>query len=82
MSKLFAITESDLGDLERLIPEMCDQLQSLLALQAAGENGVRRDLNVTFRRVKGILSDVRWDYMPHRHVEVLTDQTEGAEGEA
>lgn len=54
MSRLHQIYEDDLAELERSIPLI------MLAIEAAPPK-----VRMKLRRVKEILSDVRWDYGPH-----------------
>jgi hypothetical protein len=63
MSKLFQITEEDLAELEHVMP----QIQNDLFDELAGPAGNR--IRVQLRRVKEILTNVRWDYGPPEHVE-------------
>lgn len=58
MSKLFQIYEDDLAELESALPQLCDALADKLTLR----------LRVKIRRVKTILSDIRWDYGPPSNV--------------
>lgn len=59
MSKMHHIYEDDLVELERIIPELCLSLYSVM------DNRLRRQL----RQCKTILSNVRWNYGPPEHVE-------------
>ena len=59
MSKLFQIYEDDLAELERTLPEFMD---------AVGPMNDPR-LKTQLRRVKSMLSDVRWNYGPHDEVQ-------------
>ena len=59
--KMFQINENDLMDLERLMP--------ILACSLSTTAGPRE--RTSLRRIKGILSDVRWDYGPHEDTEVI-----------
>jgi len=52
--KLFQITEEDLGELERILPRISDDL--MCSLQTRHK--------VQLRRVQTILSHVRWNYGP------------------
>jgi hypothetical protein len=61
MSKLFQIYDSDLEALEQLLPELHS---------AAGELLNEPSVRIKFRRVKDILSNVRWNYGPHEEVRV------------
>lgn len=57
--KLFQIYQDDLADLERIVPQISDKLMEHLDPA----------LKTQFRRLKTILSDVRWNYGPPLHVE-------------
>lgn len=57
----FQINEEDLAELERLVPELMDCI-----MEAFNDNGTR----VRARKVKGILSDVRWNYGPPQEVHI------------
>ena len=59
--KLFQITEDDLAELERLVPELCWDFAAQL------DNRTR----TKFRRCQTILSNVRWGYGPPEHVETI-----------
>ncbi len=61
-SKLYQITESDLADLERCVPE----LFSLL-----GTSMNQPWVRVKIQRVKNIIADVRWQNLPWSHVEKI-----------
>jgi hypothetical protein len=69
MSKLFRIEEEDLGELERIMPQLADALMPTLNNQ----------LRVQLRRCKTILSNVRWEYGPATQVKIIpaadADQT-------
>lgn len=58
MSKLYRVSEEDLVELERIIPEMCDRHIETLT------NAHRTKI----RRLQTILSNVRWDYGPPTNV--------------
>jgi len=60
-SKLFHIYEEDLAVLEKALPEISSCLM--------GHDNPR--VRTALRRVKAILSDVRWDYGPHGQVEII-----------
>jgi len=62
MSKLYHIHEEDLQELERVIPEIFESLTH--------ETNQPKH-RVQLRRVKEILSDVRWNYQPHTDVEKI-----------
>ncbi len=61
MSRLFQIKEDDLGALEAVLPQLADALMPVLT----------NKLRVQIRRVRGILSDVRWDYGPPSEVQII-----------
>lgn len=59
MSRLYHIYDADLAELEQLVPHLTERL------------GPRTDNTdrVKIRRVKEILSNVRWNYQPHYDVQ-------------
>lgn len=61
MPKLFQIHEDDLAALEHTLPEIADAIMPHL-------NG---RLRVQIRRVRDILSNVRWNYGPPDEVDVI-----------
>lgn len=61
-TRMFQISESDLADLEALIPRI---------MQDFSEMCNRPAVRVKLRRLKEILSNVRWDYGPYSHVEKI-----------
>ena len=61
MSKLHQIYESDLAELEQILPQLSEALMTSL------DNRLR----VKLRRCQTILSNVRWNYGPASHVEVI-----------
>lgn len=61
MPKLFQVNEEDLGELERILPQLSE------ALTSAMDNRLR----VQLRRCQSILSHVRWNYGPHSEVRIL-----------
>lgn len=61
MSRLFQINEEDLGELERTIPQLSEAMMAIL------DNRLR----VQLRRMKTILSNVRWDYGPPSEIEII-----------
>lgn len=69
MGKLYQITEDDLATLERAMPELT------VSLSVNTTNRHR----VLIRKVKDILSDVRWDYQPHSNIEIISDETENGD---
>lgn len=62
MSKFFHIYEDDLAELERLAPLLCERLQ------LSQDGKVPGELKIKVRRVKEILSNIRWDYQPYDEV--------------
>lgn len=64
---IFQIQESDLADLERLLPTLQEMMTPALA--AHPEIGPR--YRTVVRRVKEILSNVRWNYGPYQDVEIV-----------
>jgi hypothetical protein len=68
MTRLYQITEEDLGELERTLPQICEDLMANLDGR----------LRTQFRRCQTILSQVRWRYGPASEVERIPadgDQT-------
>ena len=63
MPKLFQITEEDLGELEKTIPQLAEVLMPELTNR----------FKVQLRRCQLILSSVRWNYGPPTHVEIVED---------
>jgi len=61
MPRLLQITDDDLTDLERTLPQLADALMPVL------DNRLR----VQLRQVQRILSNVRWNYGPASEVEVV-----------
>jgi len=61
--KMFQIHESDLAELEHMLPELCD-----VVTMTVGSTPRHRTL---VRKVKSILSNVRWNYGPPSNVEVV-----------
>jgi len=64
---LFQVHQADLEELERILPELCGHLDHVQARFPLGAPRIRRQIE----RVKQILSDIRWDYQPHSHVEII-----------
>lgn len=64
MSKLYKVTEEDLECLENLVPALALSLMPHLS---------NRD-RVALRQIKRILSDVRWEYGPHKVEAVIPAQ--------
>jgi hypothetical protein len=60
---MFQITEDDLAELERLLPEVAD------AVSFGTEPGASPRIRTQLNRVKTILSNVRWNYGPPSEVE-------------
>lgn len=58
---LFRINHSDLEELERVVPELCDRIPK------DTDPRVRAQI----QRIKRILSDVRWDYQPHSNGTII-----------
>ena len=69
MSRLFQIYEDDLEALENALPD----------LHEAMADKTTPRLRVKLERVKQILSNVRWNYGPHREVEIDPEASGGAE---
>lgn len=67
MAKLFQIHEDDLADLERLLPNLADALAR--PMFECPESAPR--LKTAIRRVKEIISNVRWNYGPIEIVEII-----------
>lgn len=65
MNQFFQISEEDLSDLERIIPDIINRI-------------VYTDprMRTQARRVKDILSNVRWEYGPHECVEEYEEDEE------
>jgi hypothetical protein len=61
-TRLFRINEPDLAELERIVPLLMEQGMIKFDTNAA---------RVRLRKVKQILSDVRWNYGPWSHVEEI-----------
>lgn len=60
-SKLFQIREEDLGELERVLPQLAESMITVMS---------NRD-RVHLRRLQTIVSNVRWNYGPPTNVEVI-----------
>lgn len=60
------INEDDLGELERVIPQLAE----------AATPSLNNRLRVQLRRCKTILSNVRWEYGPPCEVEIIPDNEE------
>lgn len=63
--KLFQITEEDLADLERLVPEAMDRV-------TMRPDATPRDRAI-FKRLQSIIVNVRWNYGPPENVERIDD---------
>lgn len=61
MPSLFQVHEEDLGELERVLPQLAEALSPSL------DNRTRMKL----RRVQSILSAIRWNYGPHTGTTVI-----------
>jgi hypothetical protein len=61
MAKLFQINEDDLGELERILPQLAEAMTPAL----------NNRLRVQLRRVQVILSNVRWNYGPPSEVTII-----------
>ena len=59
--RLFQIYETDLAELEQMLPELCEALDKVTSPR----------LRVKIRRVKDIISNVRWNYGPHTDVTII-----------
>lgn len=66
MPHLFQIHEEHLAELERLVP----------LLGEVAEDRLTPLCRTQLRRCKSILSDVRWNYGPHAHVERIPADTD------
>jgi hypothetical protein len=60
-AKLFQVSETDLEDLERILPEIAETLTPTLTGR----------LRVQLRRCQSILSSVRWSYGPPTEVHII-----------
>ena len=61
MAQLFQVSEEDLCELERTLPQLAQALLPVL------NNGLR----VKLRRCQAVLSNIRWDYGPPTDVESI-----------
>ena len=59
--KLYQITEEDLAELERILPDAMERLTHRPDVIPADR--------VNFRQVQKIIVNVRWNYGPHDNVE-------------
>lgn len=57
----YQVNEDDLCELERTLPQLADELLTAAAMSDSVTGRVKTQL----RRVKAILSNVRWNYGPH-----------------
>lgn len=64
--RLFQINENDLNELERVLPELIEALEPSMANRH----------RVQARRVKQIISDVRWSYGPASECEAIAAEEE------
>lgn len=70
--RLYQVNENDLGELERVLPQIAESLITVMS---------NRD-RVHLRRVQSILSNVRWGYGPPTNVQIIpADDTEGEAAE-
>lgn len=60
--KTFRISEPDLQKLESALPRLCDHM---------GEANNRPEVQMLFRELKEIVSNVRWEYGPPLEVEIV-----------
>lgn len=65
VTHMFRISEPDLAELERLLPWMYESMEIVVSNQPRTRKRIRR--------VKEILSDVRWEYGPHSEITVIPD---------
>lgn len=63
--KLFQIREDDLAELERILPQICDDV----AMSPEATPRQRTQIRV----VQRIIRDVRWDYGPPEDVRIIED---------
>jgi len=75
--KMYQISEDDLETLESTLPSLQD---ALLWPQTNGMPINDRRVQEWLAMAKRIISDVRWNYGPHQHVETLS--AEGSGGDA
>ena len=61
MPKTYMINESDLGELERILPQLAE----------AATLALNNRLRVQIRRCKTILSNIRWNYGPAGEIEIV-----------
>lgn len=59
---LFQVTEADLCELEKTLPQMQDALFAVLARNNGTTYGNR--IRMMIRRVQRIIVDIRWNYGP------------------
>lgn len=65
--RFFQITEDDLADLERTLPQLADVLMAQMDPK----------LRTQLRRMQEILSRVRWNYGPPTNVTVIPGDSDG-----
>lgn len=64
--RLFQITEDDLAELERILPQITDVISDRLSGR----------LRTQIRRVQTIMSNVRWNYGPPTDVTIIPNRSE------
>ena len=71
--KHFQISEEDLAELERVLPDLCQRVSHAEARCREQEEKPTDDnrLNVQIRRVQKIMLDVRWNYQPHTDISTV-----------
>lgn len=62
--RLHQINDDDLKTLEECVPQLTERL---------AERTTNAD-RAMIRRVKEVLSNVRWNYQPHREHQIMTDE--------
>ena len=72
--RLYQITEDDLAELERVLPEL---LEPAVYVPAAPVRARKQ-----FSRVKDIISNVRWNYGPPSEVEIIPCDEGDGDGES
>jgi NADPH-dependent glutamate synthase beta subunit-like oxidoreductase len=60
-TRLFQINEDDLATLERVCPALVERLYPQMD----------NDLRVKIRQLQQVITNVRWNYGPPQHVEVI-----------
>lgn len=61
--KMFQITEDDLAELERVIPDVCAKLQF--------SAGINPQSSTQIRRLQKIMTDIRWNYGPYQEIKTI-----------